>query len=80
MNGLPDEVPDEINHLVPSYKKIAIAILRNDITLKTLGFSVAPCEAYNDLKKIELSKRPNHQAIQLKLFNSLKNENHITQS
>jgi len=67
-NGLPDEAPKEIDHLVPSYRKICIAILKNDITLKTLGFSSPPCQAYNDLKRLEISQRPNHKPIQLRLF------------
>lgn len=68
-NGLPDEVPNEINDLVPSYKKIAIALLKNDYPLKSLGFNPPYCESYSMLKRIEISKRPQliKKVIQLKL-------------
>ena len=55
--GLPDEVPMEINDMVPNYRRIAIAILRNDVALKSLGFTPKPCEAYNNLKRIGIAKR-----------------------
>ena len=37
---IPDEVPDKISkaNRAPSYKAIAIAILKNDSSLKSLGF------------------------------------------
>lgn len=40
MDGIPDEVSDLLmkSMRVPSYKAIAIALLKNDMTLKTLGF------------------------------------------
>jgi predicted phosphoadenosine phosphosulfate sulfurtransferase len=53
---------------VPCYKKIAIAILKNDYALKYLGFEPPKSEAYNTLKRIEISQRPNFKPIQLKLF------------
>jgi predicted phosphoadenosine phosphosulfate sulfurtransferase len=56
-SDLPDEAPNEINHLVPSYKKICMAILKNDTQLETLGFSRAKCKIYNELKRIELKER-----------------------
>jgi predicted phosphoadenosine phosphosulfate sulfurtransferase len=61
--GIPDECPNEIDDLVPSYKKIAIAILKNDYSLKTLGFNVKVSKYYHILKRIELTK-----SQQLKLF------------
>jgi len=67
-NGIPDEAPNEINHLVPSYKRIALAILKNDVSLKTLGFTPNVSPYYSELKKIEISQRPNHKPIQLTLF------------
>ena len=41
-NGIPDEAPNKLIHSgrVPTYKAIAIAILKNDIRLTTLGFHV----------------------------------------
>jgi len=67
-NGIPDEAPQEIKHLVPCYKKIAIAILKNDYALKYLGFDPPKSEVYNTLKRIEISQRQNFKPIQLKLF------------
>jgi predicted phosphoadenosine phosphosulfate sulfurtransferase len=58
--GIPDEAPAEISHLIPSYKRIAIAILKNDNSLKSLGFTPKNTESYNMLKRIELSKRPGY--------------------
>ena len=54
---LPDEVPAEINDLVPSYKRICFAIMRNDVQLQTLGFTRRKCKIYNELKRIELRER-----------------------
>ena len=55
-DGIPDEAPWELekNNLVPSYRRICKAILMNDITLQSLGFSKPNCEIYNVLKRIEL--------------------------
>lgn len=38
--GVPDEVPEKLasSLRVPSYKALALAILRNDHCLKSLGF------------------------------------------
>jgi predicted phosphoadenosine phosphosulfate sulfurtransferase len=41
---------------VPSYKTIALAILKNDNTLQSLGFSVKDSEWYYKLKEIEFEK------------------------
>ena len=39
-NGIPDEVPMKLmkSRRAPSYKAIALAILRNDLNLYSLGF------------------------------------------
>jgi len=63
-DGLPDEGPEDIYDKVPSYKRIAIAILRND--LRTLGFEPKESKYYGILKRIELDARPG-RAKQLKL-------------
>ncbi len=67
-DGLPDEVPDELMHenLAPSYKAIAIAILRNDHTLQSLGFTPKISPWYSVLKRIELGER--HNEIQGELL------------
>jgi len=58
-NGIPQEVPNRIEHLnkAPSYKAIVKAIMKNDISLKSLGYTQKKCKAYNQLKRIELSER-----------------------
>jgi predicted phosphoadenosine phosphosulfate sulfurtransferase len=55
--GIPDDVPAEIFDMVPSYKRIAIAILKNDYPLKSLGFTPPKSAVYNELKRIEIEAR-----------------------
>jgi predicted phosphoadenosine phosphosulfate sulfurtransferase len=57
--GIPNEVPMILmkNNLAPSYKAIALAILRNDHNLISLGFNSKKSKWYDVLKKIELKKR-----------------------
>jgi len=59
-DGIPDEVPVELmqEHLAPSYKAIAYAILQNDHGLQSLGFSPEESKWYGVLKKIEIQERP----------------------
>lgn len=40
-NGIPDSVPDAVNASgrVPSYKAVAMAILRGDLNFYSLGFA-----------------------------------------
>lgn len=57
-DGLPDDAPQEIFDRVPSYKRICIAILKNDVSLETLGFTKNKCQAYNELKRIEFKQNP----------------------
>lgn len=67
-NGIPEEVPLRIDQLnkAPSYKALVRAIMKNDTTLKTIGFTPKKCNTYHEFKRIELSKR--NKNIQLKLF------------
>ena len=67
-NGLPDAAPPEIKDLVPSYKLIALSILRNDYALKALGFQQPKSKVYSALERIEIDKRPSKYGKQLKLF------------
>lgn len=53
--GIPDEAPLEVFDKVPSYKKIAIAILKNDLSL--IGIQPRKSEWYNILKRIEIDER-----------------------
>ena len=67
-NGIPDEAPERLEALnkVPSYRKIALAILKNDYSLKSLGMQVNVSNYYHELKRIELKNRNTNK--QLKLF------------
>lgn len=64
--GIPDEVEASINDLVPNYKMICIAIMKNDYALKSLGFTPKFSNYYSELKRLELAQRG--VSIQLKLF------------
>ena len=57
---IPDEVPEELMklNLAPSYKAIALALLRNDMNLESLGFTPKKSIFYSILKKIEIEPRP----------------------
>ena len=54
-DGIPDAVPDGIakSMRVPSYKAIAIAILKNDHALSSIGFSGKMSEYYGMIKQHE---------------------------
>jgi len=69
INGIPDQCDDvlESMNLVPSYRRVAIAILKNDHALKSLGFTPKESVYYGELKKIELQDR-GVISKQLKLF------------
>lgn len=58
-NGIPDEVPDVLMrlNLAPSHKAIAMAILRNDFNLTSLGFSPPYSYWYDAIKHVEISDR-----------------------
>ena len=53
-NGIPDEVPDNLANSgrVPSYKAIALSILKNDLNFGGLGFQGRYSEFYQMLKTI----------------------------
>ena len=53
---IPDECPVELEAInkVASYRMICRAILRNDVSLSSLGFSREKVSAYMALKKIEM--------------------------
>lgn len=54
-DGIPDEAPEEIFDKVPSYKRIAIAIMKND--LQIIGITPKKSIYYDMLKKIEIQAR-----------------------
>jgi predicted phosphoadenosine phosphosulfate sulfurtransferase len=68
-NGIPDEAPHEleIRNKVPSYRKICIAILKNDCALKTLGFTPKKSKYYDAYKKIEIENRQKNKQLKLEL-------------
>lgn len=51
-DGIPDDINEKLRSSgrVPSYKSIAIAILKNDAALKSLGFSGKRSKWYKALK------------------------------
>lgn len=61
--GYPDDIPDEVplvlmqQQLAPSYQAIAVAILKNDHALTSLGFSAPTSKWYGILKRIEIDNR-----------------------
>ena len=62
--GYPDDIPDSIPdclmrlQLAPSYKAIALAIMKNDVSFQSLGFAAPVSAWYSELKRIEISQRP----------------------
>ena len=57
--GIPDSADPVLERLgkVPSYRRICFAILKNDIILQSLGYSKPTCEAYNQIKRLEIAAR-----------------------
>jgi predicted phosphoadenosine phosphosulfate sulfurtransferase len=51
-NGIPDEAITSLEKInrVPSYKSIAIAILKNDLLLRSLGFAEEEGQLAKDLR------------------------------
>jgi predicted phosphoadenosine phosphosulfate sulfurtransferase len=58
-DGIPDEAPSRLEafNKVGTYRMICIALMKNDHTLKGLGFSRPECQLYNMLKRKELIER-----------------------
>jgi len=54
-------VPAEIMAFAPSYKAIAIAILKNDLQFTSLGFQPKVSRWYGEFKRIEIEARRNKQ-------------------
>ena len=50
--------------LAPSYRAIALAILRNDHALQSLGFAPEQSRWYMELKRIEIAARQNGGPVQ----------------
>lgn len=67
--GIPDQAPYEleIRNKAPSYRKICLAILKNDYSLKTLGFTPVKSKYYSAYKKIEIEARTPSKQLKLDL-------------
>jgi len=65
-DDIPDQVPPKIysSGRAPSYKAIAVAILKNDLHLKGLGFSVDESDLCRELRQIKKDR----DSLQLKLL------------
>jgi hypothetical protein len=66
-DDIPDEVPDVLMQLglAPSYKQIAICILKNDMQMLGLGFQPVHSKWYDTLKRIEIAGREKIEGCQL---------------
>lgn len=62
-DGIPDEVPKKLHDAgrAPSWKAIAIAILKNDLNLYSLGFSKRQSAVLSQI--VENSKNEKHREI-----------------
>lgn len=58
-NGIPDEAPMELETIgkAPSYRRICIAILKNDVACESLGYAREKCAAYMEIKRVEIMNR-----------------------
>jgi len=65
-DGIPDVAPDCIRDKVPDYRKIALALLNNDMQLTSLGYSGFQSDYYSILKRIEIDARE-YQGKQMKI-------------
>lgn len=63
--GIPDEAPIELEKtgLVPSYRKICIALMKNENNLESLGFSRKKCDSYKEIKRLEIENRKRNECI-----------------
>lgn len=64
-DGIPDQVPEELarQNLAPSHKALAVAILKNDHNLLSLGFSAPKSKWYNAIKRIEIQGRTKNENL-----------------
>ena len=63
--GIPDEVPYKVmmSNRAPSYKAIAIAILKNDDHLTSLGFAAPQSSWYSVLKMQQKNKESSQLSL-----------------
>lgn len=62
--GIEDDVPEALfaDRVAPSWRAIALALLKNDFSLLSLGFGVSPSEWYGILKRAALDTAPSATA------------------
>ena len=66
--GIPDEAPFQLKDKVPSYKKICVALLKNDFNLTSLGYEPKKTKYYSILKRIEIdARKTKYKQLKLKL-------------
>lgn len=63
--GIPDQADSRLEAIgkCPSYRKICMAILKNDVALVSLGYSRPQTDAYMALKKIEIDGRSKNECV-----------------
>lgn len=68
-DGIPDEAPYELEKtgLVPSYRLICIALMKNQHNLELLGYSKNKSKVYSEIKRREIYNRK-QKVKQLDLF------------
>jgi len=66
-DGIPDVAPDRLCQLmkVPSWRRAALAILSNDVALKSLGRTPKSAKAYSDIKRTEIDARRGVKQLEL---------------
>lgn len=69
--GYSDDIPDEVPlqlmqlNLAPSYRAIALAIIRNDVSFKSLGFDGPKSDWYSAIKGMEIRSRSAAKNLEL---------------
>lgn len=64
-NGIPDEADlgVELAERAPSYRRVCIAIMKNDVQLESLGYTREMCAMYMSIKREEIERRGDHCKI-----------------
>lgn len=64
-HGIPDEadIGIELAERAPSYRRVCLAIMKNDVQLESLGYTRESCAIYMSIKREELAKRGDSHKI-----------------
>lgn len=64
-HGIPDEadIGIELAERAPSYRRVCLAIMKNDVQLESLGYTREFCAIYMSIKREELAKRGDSHKI-----------------